>query len=134
MKKEIKMKNKTSESHSISHEIILLVCDDENKSSEILGKLVEGGASVVGPVSTARLSLALAALTAPTLALVATPPTGKRGAAELARTLMREWDIPSIILCDHEPAAASAWDPRSEQLESFNRAMGGRLAPEGAAA
>jgi hypothetical protein len=93
-----------------------------------LAKLVDSGASVVGPASTARLSLALAAVTAPTLAVVARPPTGERGATELARTLMREWGIPSVILCEGEAATSPNWAPSSEQLESLKLAMGGSSA------
>ena len=122
------IRNKPIERHTISQETILLVCSDEGHSSEILGRLIDNGASVVGPAPTARLSLALAALTAPTLALVARPPTGKRGATELARALMREWGIPSVILCEGEPATSPNWAPRIEQLESLKLAIGGASA------
>ncbi|MCC7268170.1 MAG: hypothetical protein IT546_12660, partial [Caulobacteraceae bacterium] len=62
------------EDHS---DTVLLVCSDEERSRDLLERLVEGGFGVVGPAPNAALALALAAQAAPTVALVARPPTGR---------------------------------------------------------
>lgn len=101
---------------------ILLVCGCEHGAADILDKLYGGGFSVVGPAPTAAMAMAMAAQTAPTIALVAGRPSGRRNAAELAGDLMRTWGVRSWILdhADHqyEPsdAALSADDLRVSHI------------------
>jgi hypothetical protein len=107
---------------------ILLVCDDELHSTDILGRLYDAGLSAVGPIPTAGLALALAAVTAPTMALVARPPTGRRGAVELAETLLNQWNIPSILLCEPDvdgdvDGNEPEWSASAAQLEALHHAL-----------
>lgn len=90
----------------------------------------------MGPAPTAGLALTLAAVTSPTLALIAEAPTGARGTTALVQALSETWGIPSLIL--HSEALAEAppgreWAPRPHQVESLYRAIGGRGAFEGMA-
>lgn len=113
------------ENHS---DTVLLVCGDEARAHEILGKLIDDGFGVVGPTPNARLALALAAQSVPTVAVVAHPPTGRRNARELARDLMANWGVGSLILADAHPAEVDdlidTWTPRPGQLERLRRTLG----------
>ena len=109
---------------------MLVVCSDEEYAANILEKLIESGYSVVGPVQTAGVALAMAAQTIATVAVVARPPTGKRGARELAAALMRDWNIGSLILCDDDTEDDNAeWLPHPEKVRDLRRAMRGLKAP-----
>ncbi|HYD46311.1 MAG TPA: hypothetical protein VEA79_13680 [Phenylobacterium sp.] len=108
---------------------VLLVCSDEERSRDILERLVEGGFGVVGPAPNAALALALAAQAAPTVALVARPPTGRRDAAELADALMSQWGIGSVVLADALGEGLlleddPSWAPRPQQQARLRRALG----------
>lgn len=102
---------------------VLFVCDDESISSGILEKLCNAGFGVVGPTPRAATALALAAQTAPTLAVVAGPLTGRRSASELAQDLMTTWGVRSWILTDADGQAADAaeWAVQGEQLERLRQ-------------
>ncbi len=80
------------------HETVLLVCDDPRDAQSILEQCFENDIDVVGPAPTASMALALAAQSAPTLALLARPPAGRRGARRLAADLLRLWGIRSHVL------------------------------------
>ncbi|MET3528032.1 hypothetical protein ABID41_003150 [Phenylobacterium koreense] len=86
----------------MSSEAVLLICSNEAASVELLERLSTNGHGVVGPAADARMAPAMAAQHPVTIALVASPPTGRRGAVELAQALKRDWDIGSIILPDVE--------------------------------
>lgn len=108
---------------------VLLVCSDEERSRDILERLVGDGFSVVGPAPNAALALALAAQSAPTIALVARPPTGRRGAAELAGALMSQWGIGSVVLDEALDVGlqiddGASWAPRPGQRARLRRALG----------
>ena len=114
---------------------MLVICDDEEYAEGILKSLFDGGYSVVGPVQTAGVALAMAAQTMATVAVVARPPTGKRGARELAATLMRDWNIGSLILCDDDPEDDQAdWLPHPDKVQGLRSAMRGLKAPADAIA
>ena len=80
------------------NDTVLLVSDCEHSTADILDKLYDAGFSVVGPAPNARMALLMASQTAPTIAVVASPPNGRRDAAELAGDLMRTWGIRSWVL------------------------------------
>ena len=105
---------------------MLLVCNDETKSRHYLEQLLGHGLSVVGPASSAAYALALAAQTAPTLALVASEPTGRRKAIELAQELMNHWGIPSVLT---EDACASGAKPSATVYWAADAAQKRRLEP-----
>lgn len=105
-------------------ETILLVCDCEQSSADILRKLHKAGISVVGPAANASMAMAIAAQTPPTIAVVATPPNGRRNAAEFAGDLLRTWGVQSWILegaaLPESPAEISdADDPRIARLQAI---------------
>ncbi|MBS0331875.1 MAG: hypothetical protein JSS35_03850 [Proteobacteria bacterium] len=85
--------------------VVLLICDEERLSGDILGRLHDAGIDARGPFPTARIALAMAGMAAPALVLVARPPTGRRGAGELAREMRELWGVESLLLW--EPAQAS---------------------------
>ncbi|WP_340645477.1 hypothetical protein [Phenylobacterium sp.] len=75
------------------------------------------------------MALAIATHTQPTLAIIANPPTGRRGAVELAQTLKRDWGIKSWILDDavserDQSAGDLAWSAHPIQIESLRRVLG----------
>lgn len=91
---------------------ILVVCSDEDYSSDLIGRLQDVGANVVGPVTRANVALALAAQTSPDMAIVTHPLTGRRDAEELARELHHTWGVRSLVLDEAMPASAG---PQGEQ-------------------
>jgi DNA-binding NarL/FixJ family response regulator len=105
----------------------LLVCDDAQMSFEIAGRLQDAGCEVMGPVPRAAYALLLAAQTPPDLAIVARPPTGRRGARELANELYETWGVRSLIVddaaADDEPPAA--WLAPAEQIAALRRLLKG---------
>jgi hypothetical protein len=89
----------------------------------VLQRLYDAGLSAVGPVSTARLALAMTAVTFPTVALVASPPTGRRNATELAEVLLRDWNVKSLLLCGQDSGQGD-WSPPDSQVASLRDALG----------
>lgn len=97
---------------------ILIVCNDEDYSSNLIEKLHDAGARVVGPVPRANLALALAAQTSPDIAIMAHPLTGRRDAEELARELHDIWGVRSLVLDTAAPAiGVQPWLPEPETLD-----------------
>lgn len=105
-------------------ETVLVVCSDADHSQKIMNQLYADGINSIGPVSTAGLALALAGQTQPTVAIVATPPTGRRGSAELADRLLANWGVPSWLMDEDHGEVALAWAPRPEQMERLALALG----------
>ncbi len=75
------------------------------------------------------MALAIATHSQPTLAVIANPPTGRRGAVELAETLQRDWGIRSWILDDavserDTSAGDLAWSANPRQIEGLRRVLG----------
>lgn len=83
---------------AIQHDTVLLVCSDPIFATRVLTSFFRAGYPIVGPVASASMALMLAAQTAPQLALVARPLTGRRNARDLARDLLRNWGIRSLVL------------------------------------
>ena len=107
-------------------EAVLVVCDDGDYSSEIIQRLAAGGMNSLGPVSTAGMALALAGQMAPTVAIVAGAPTGRRGSAELASKLLETWGVRSWVIDQPLDSSASPddWTPPPEQLARLVHALG----------
>lgn len=97
---------------------ILVICRDENYSTNLVGNLQDIGATVVGPVSDGNMALALAAQTSPNLAILADEPTCDRDAESLARELHETWGVRSLVL-DKAAAAVGEqpWLPEPETLD-----------------
>jgi hypothetical protein len=112
--------------HAEILDTILLVCDCERNATQIISRLHESGFNVVGPVSTASMALAMAAQAGTTLALVASPPTGRRGVSELADDLMRLWGVRSWVLQDAsqgDDTSGMAWAAPPNRVASITRAL-----------
>ncbi len=82
----------------IQHDTVLLVCSDPVFATRALAGFFRAGYPIVGPVATASMALMLAAQTAPKVALMARPLTGRRNVRDLARDLLRNWGIRSLLL------------------------------------
>jgi hypothetical protein len=110
-----------------SIDTVLIVCDDEKYSADLISALVDGGSNVVGPVSRANMALALAAQTSPTVAIVARPPTGRRDATALARELMDTWGVRSLVLEAAQPEGvppeARPWEPAPGEFAGLRAAL-----------
>lgn len=106
-------------------ETILLICGDEADAATIMTDLYKADIRVVGPIHTARMALAMAAQTGPTLALLAGQPTGERKAAELAQAMMSTWGVRSMLLDpnDHDAHEASDWRAPDHQVALVRRAL-----------
>ena len=101
----------------IQHDTVLLVCSDPEFADHALRGFFLAGYPVVGPVATAGMALTLAAQAAPKVALVARPLIGRRNARDLARALMQNWGIHSLVLDEAVPDAGlvshetASWQP-----------------------
>lgn len=96
---------------------VLVVCADAQWSVDLVARLSDGGASVVGPAGTAAVALALAAQAAPQVAVVAGPPAGRRDAAALSRALHETWGVDCLVLLDESEATTpSPADPHRLSL------------------
>ena len=113
----------------MTSETVLVVCNDSRLADELLEALFRNGVDAVGPVDSARMALAVATHAQPTLAVIANPPTGRRGAVELAQALERDWGIRSWILDDavserDKGASDLAWSANPRQIEGLRRVLG----------
>lgn len=118
---------------SCENEIILVVCGDAERSTEILQRLHEGGANALGPVSTAGLALALTAQVTPRSAILVGQTTGRRSAEELARELSSLWGVECYVLSHEDDPADAAEGPsdigRIAALQRVLKSGGLRPAP-----
>ncbi len=113
----------------MTSETVLVVCNESRLADELLEALFRNGVDAVGPVDSARMALAVATHGQPTLAVIANPPTGRRGAVELAQALERDWGIRSWILDDavserDKGASDLAWSANPRQIEGLRRVLG----------
>lgn len=106
-------------------ETILFICGDAIDAATIMTDLYDADIRVVGPIHTARMALAMAAQTSPTLALLAGEPTGERKAPELAQALMSTWGVRSMLLDpnDHDAHKTSDWRAPDHQVAHVRRAL-----------
>lgn len=112
---------------SANSDTILLVCGCPETAENLMDSLYRGGFSVVGPVPTAGLAMTLAAQTLPTAAIIATPPSGRRGVAALGRDLMRAWGVRSWVMDGADACEAGApsreWAVEPHKLDRLRRAL-----------
>lgn len=111
--------------HEHDKETILLICGEEADAAAIMTTFFDAGVRVVGPIQTARMALAMAAQTGPTLALMAGQPTGERKAPQLAEALMSTWGVRSMLLDpdDHAAQGAPAWLAQDHQVARVRRLL-----------
>lgn len=82
---------------------VLIVCADEKYAAELTSRFYDEGVSVIGPVGSASMALALTAITLPKHAILAGPTEGRRDVATLAEELLRTWGVESTIVQTTEP-------------------------------
>ena len=106
-------------------ETILLICGEDTDAAALTTTLYDAAIRVVGPIQTAKMALALAAQTGPTLALLAGQPTGERKAPELAQALMSTWGVRSMLLDpdDHDAHGAADWCAPDHQVARVRMAL-----------
>jgi hypothetical protein len=85
---------------------ILVAHTDPTYLETMIPRLVERGFNVIGPATTARVALALAAHTPISLALVGEKLAGVRDGRAVSRTLRSLWGVPSILIPDRPAPAA----------------------------
>jgi hypothetical protein len=79
---------------------ILVAHADPAFLTDVVPKLSERGFHVIGPATTAKMALALAAASPASLALVGTRLAGVRSGQTLAQELLAKWGVPSLIVDD----------------------------------
>lgn len=106
-------------------ETVLLICGDAAKAARIMANLYEAQVSVIGPIQTAGVALAMTAQTSATLALLASEPTGQRTAPQLAKTLLDTWGVRSMLLDETEHAAWGdvAWRAPDSQVSRIREVL-----------
>jgi len=87
---------------------VVVACGAAESSQRIVGILSDAGVSVIGPVDSARMALALAAQTPFTLAVVDSQLSGERDGRNLAEALMSTWGVRSVLM-DDESEGDEAW-------------------------
>jgi hypothetical protein len=90
---------------------VLLVCDNEEDSRHILGRLAAQGISVVGPATSVAQARTLAAQTFAHIAVLAPRPSEGPLGRDLAQDLMRTWGVRSLILDTAEAQGEWALPP-----------------------
>jgi hypothetical protein len=104
-------------------ETVLVVCADADRCAQVVARLHDDGASVVGSASTAGLALALTAQTAPRSAILIGETTGRRSAGELAQALSDTWGVECFVLRPDDDAALTPGMPPAIDLEALRRAQ-----------
>lgn len=102
---------------------VILVCDDEESSRNLLNKLMAQGIAVAGLASSVAQARALAAQTFANIAVLAPRPTAGPIGRELARDLMKTWGVRSLLLNDG-PEAQDDWSPAPGQVERLRSVLG----------
>ena len=82
----------------MSGRTILVAHTDPSYIERMVPRLVERGFHVIGPATTARVALALAAITPVSVALIGEKLAGVRDGRALTRALRANWGVPSILV------------------------------------
>ena len=77
---------------------VLIAAAHSEYPQDLVARLTDAGKTVLGPVDTASLALALAAQSPADLAIVTTRLSGRRDGEELARRLGDTWGVPAVVL------------------------------------
>jgi hypothetical protein len=102
---------------------VVVACAAPGSSEKIVGILSDFGFSVVGPVDSARMALALAAQTPLTLAVVGSQLSGRRDGPTLARELLDTWGVRSVLLDEEETHAEADWRAADPIAARVRRAL-----------
>jgi hypothetical protein len=92
-----------------SHTVV--VASSESNAAGLVESLSNAGFSVVGPIGTAAMTLAMAAQKPVTVAVVENDLDGDSGGSTLADDLLANWGVPSVVLSgDRGWRTVGAWD------------------------
>lgn len=108
---------------------VVVACSRADSSQRIVEALSDQGFSVVGPVASAAMALALAAQSPLTMAVVEHDIAGD--GHDLARRLMDNWGVPSVVFDEPlDPGAQDqAWRAGGEMAARVRRALSIASAP-----
>src|SRR5687768_11634631 len=106
-------------------ESVILVCDDERESHDILNKLEAEGIGVIGPATSATMALTLASQSFANIAVLARRPSGGPLDADLAKNLMNTWGVRSVVL-EGDVETHGDWAPRPAQAARLRDILQGR--------
>ena len=113
-------------------ESVILVCDDERDSHDILNRLEAEGIGVIGPATSATMALTLASQTFANIAVLARRPSEGPLGSELARSLMKTWGVRSVVL-EGGADAHDEWAARPAQAARLRGILEGRAGPAASA-
>lgn len=106
----------------LDRETVIVACGDEAVSARMVQRLSEAGFGVIGPASSARMALALAAQTPASMAVVTADLSDGRPGRDLARDLMSNWGVRSMVLEAGSDIAAD-WMVASADAARLSRAL-----------
>lgn len=109
---------------------VVVACSAVESSQRIVEALSDNGFSVVGPVATASMALALAAQSPVTIAVVEAGLAGNGQA--LARQLMDNWGVPSVLFDEPDEAGAAhdqSWRAEGDLASRVRRVLSIASAP-----
>lgn len=101
---------------------VIVVCGDQTVSAAMVQRLSEAGFGVIGPASSARMALALAAQAPAAMAVVTADLSDGRPGRDLAHDLMSNWGVRSMVLEAGADAPAD-WMVASADAARLSRAL-----------
>lgn len=113
------MQAQDSKAHD--RETVIVVCGDNAVSATMVQRLSEAGFGVIGPASSARMALALAAQSPISMALVTADLSDGRPGRDLAHDLMSNWGVRSMVL--EAGAEVAEWTLASADAARLSRAL-----------
>ena len=105
----------------LDRETVIVACGDEAVSARMVQRLSEAGFGVIGPASSARMALALAAQTPASMAIVTPELSDGRPGRDLARDLMTNWGVRSMVL--EAGSEIAEWTVASADAARLSRAL-----------
>jgi len=108
-------------------ESVILVCDDERDSHDILNRLEAEGIGVIGPATSATMALTLASQTFANIAVLARRPSGGPLSSDLAHSLMKTWGVRSVVL-EGDGETQGEWAAMPAQAARLRNILKGRAA------
>lgn len=106
-------------------ESVILVCDNERDSHDILNRLEAEGIGVIGPATSATMALTLASQTLANIAVLARRPSEAPLSSDLARNLMKTWGVRSVVL-EGGAETQGEWAAKPAQAARLRSILEGR--------
>ena len=112
----------TLDFQALDREMVIVVCGDQAVSATMVQRLSEAGFGVIGPATSARMALALAAQAPAHMAVVTADLSDGRPGRDLARDLMSNWGVRSMVL-EAGADAPSEWTVAATDAARLSRAL-----------